>query len=682
LRRRPTGHAIVGLTLAFAVLVAAPAVARVVAIGDVHGDLIDFRKDLQAAGVLGDDGQWIGGDAVVVQLGDLVDRGPQARGALDFAMALEKGAAAGGGRFVALLGNHEVMNMAGDLRYVTAENYAEFAGPESERRQRDGWRAYEEWRRGWSRRHGRAAPPVDWSSREAWAGDHPAGYLEHCEAFSPEGTYGRWLRARPALAVERGSVFVHGGIAPSKIGLSLDEIDRQVHQEIDELDQVRRGLVAAGVFAECFDLPQATLVARAELAALDAVEPAPADPESTRVRALLERFLAWDTLSIFSADGPLWFRGYSKWSDEEGAVEMPKLLSAYGVERFVVGHTPQTDGTIRSRFDGAALMVDTGMYSSYFKGGRASALEIDGGGVSAIYPGGERRVLEPATGDGGAVSDDDAAPSAKPGAAPAADPFRRRFLGPDGEPLPFASDDELLAFIRDARVVDVHRIGEGITNPRRLTLERDGVRARVVFRDVFKTTRITNVGGGRRETNLRDFYGFEPAVYRLARLLGFDRVPPAELYELEGEKGSVQIWIEQARTEGMRREANLTPPDPLRWKRQLQTMLVWHSLVGDIDPNQGNLLYGPDWEFWLIDHTRSFRRSTDLPNGDKIIWCQRALFENLRGVSDDDIRVAVGDAINKWELDALLARRRNLVELIERRIRERGEESVLFDGSL
>jgi hypothetical protein len=84
-------------------------------------------------------------------------------------------------------------------------------------------------------------------------------------------------------------------------------------------------------------------------------------------------------------DGPLWFRGYDSWSDAEGNAQMNKLLAAYDAKHIVVGHTVQKRGHDRCRFEGKACLIDTGMLSSYWKGGRASALEILGGKFIAEY---------------------------------------------------------------------------------------------------------------------------------------------------------------------------------------------------------------------------------------------------------------------------------------------------------
>jgi hypothetical protein len=99
----------------------------VVAIGDVHGDFDDFTAILQQTHLVDKQNHWTGGKTTLVQVGDLVDRGPKPRQVLDVVIALQEEAPKSGGRVVSLLGNHEMMNLMGDLRYVTAENYASFA---------------------------------------------------------------------------------------------------------------------------------------------------------------------------------------------------------------------------------------------------------------------------------------------------------------------------------------------------------------------------------------------------------------------------------------------------------------------------------------------------------------------------------------------------------------------------
>src|SRR6267154_5073699 len=90
----------------------------IIAIADVHNDFDDFVAILRHTGLVDAQNHWVGGKTTFVQVGDLLDRGPKPREVLNLMMGLEKEAPQAGGRVVSLLGNHEMMNIMGDLRYV------------------------------------------------------------------------------------------------------------------------------------------------------------------------------------------------------------------------------------------------------------------------------------------------------------------------------------------------------------------------------------------------------------------------------------------------------------------------------------------------------------------------------------------------------------------------------------
>jgi hypothetical protein len=385
--------------IAFGLAALAAAAPRVVAVGDVHGDLAGFRKILVEAGVIDGAGAWVGGDTVLVQVGDLIDRGPSMRGTLDFVMALEAAAPKQGGRVVALLGNHEILDMAGDLRYVTAGNYAEFADAGSEKRREAAWLEVRDLRLRRAKALGQPEPPTGREAKQAWLDAHPPGYLEHREAFGPTGVYGRWLRARSATFVAQDTAFLHGGLSPAMAGVSLEELDDRVRADLATLDSDRALFVSEGLILPFFDIQETFQALRAELEALDARE-APKAPETPSTsakdaerRRVYEHVLDWGSWTMNSSDGPLWFRGYAEWSDAEGHARMPELLASAGVRRFVVGHTVQKDGRMHVRFDGSVFLIDSGMLTSYAPAGRASALELVGDVAYAIYPGEPRRPI-------------------------------------------------------------------------------------------------------------------------------------------------------------------------------------------------------------------------------------------------------------------------------------------------
>ena len=112
---------------------AACAQGRVVAIGDVHGAYPEFVSILQRTGLIDGNLKWIGGSVILVQTGDLLDRGRRSRECLDLLMELERQAKKRGGKVIPLLGNHEVLNILGDGNYVTTEIYRTFATSRSEK---------------------------------------------------------------------------------------------------------------------------------------------------------------------------------------------------------------------------------------------------------------------------------------------------------------------------------------------------------------------------------------------------------------------------------------------------------------------------------------------------------------------------------------------------------------------
>ena len=109
-------------------------VERIVAIGDIHGDYDQLAAVLKSAGLIDDQGSWTGGKTHLVQVGDVLDRGPDSRKAMDLLMRIEKEAPEAGGYVHALIGNHEAMNVYGDLRYTSMGEYAAFQDENSELR--------------------------------------------------------------------------------------------------------------------------------------------------------------------------------------------------------------------------------------------------------------------------------------------------------------------------------------------------------------------------------------------------------------------------------------------------------------------------------------------------------------------------------------------------------------------
>lgn len=94
-------------------------VHRLVAVGDLHGDLEQGRATLHLMEVVDEEGHWTGGDTTLVQTGDILDRGENSIGLVKWFHQLQREAEQAGGRVVTLLGNHELMNMQHQINYVS-----------------------------------------------------------------------------------------------------------------------------------------------------------------------------------------------------------------------------------------------------------------------------------------------------------------------------------------------------------------------------------------------------------------------------------------------------------------------------------------------------------------------------------------------------------------------------------
>jgi Calcineurin-like phosphoesterase len=345
--------------------------ASVVAIGDIHNAFDDFVAILRHTGLIDKQNHWTGGKTTFVQVGDLLDRGPKPREVMDLMIALEKEAPQAGGRVVGLLGNHEMMNVMGDLRYVVPLNYASFADGNSEKRQKSAYDEYVKWRNSHASLIAELPQPMELTEAE-WMTRHPAGFVEQREAFGPKGEYGDWLRGHAAVAEIDGIIFLHGGIHPDLAKTTLDAINNRIRDEIKAFDALKQYLQNEKLILPFFNLQEINNVLQAEVVAELKSHVLANDERKAKIQEFL-KFQDWLSVRV---DGPLWFRGYDKWSEEEGAPQASKVLDAYKATHLVVGHTVQKGGRIRPRFGDKVFLIDTGMLSSYYPGGRASALEI------------------------------------------------------------------------------------------------------------------------------------------------------------------------------------------------------------------------------------------------------------------------------------------------------------------
>ena len=340
-------------------------VGRVVAVSDVHGAYDAFLRTLQNAGVVDAGQAWAAGETHLVVTGDLLDRGPDSRRVMDLVMRLEHEAGQAGGRVHLLLGNHEVMNLAGDLRYVSAEEYAAFREDESAEL-RDHW--FDIYRRS-------HATDDAVALRARFDDGRPAGFFAHRAAFAPDGKYGSWLLGKPLLVVINGTAYVHGGLSPRVADLGLEGVNGLVGREVADYARATRLLMSEGLLD-----PAENFYDHAE--ALSALPPS--DDRAAEVTTAVEVVTRLNDASIHHLDSPLWYRGNVGCPAPIEIDRLALALDRIGARRVVIGHTPTIGRQVLSRFGGRVIEIDTGMLSDYYHGS-GNALLVEGDRLQVIH---------------------------------------------------------------------------------------------------------------------------------------------------------------------------------------------------------------------------------------------------------------------------------------------------------
>ncbi|KAJ3204926.1 hypothetical protein HDU67_009208 [Dinochytrium kinnereticum] len=167
-----------------------PPETRVIAVGDFHGDFKNTVRVLRMMGVVDEQNNWSAPKGTtLVQTGDVVDRGDDTIALYSLLGNLTAQAVEKGGKVVRTLGNHEVMNMAMDWRYVTKGDIASFGSAKS-----------------------------------------------RADAFSAKGWIGKSLREIPVVAQVEDTIFVHGGVHPSWAELGVDGINAKAKEAMETGD--------------------------------------------------------------------------------------------------------------------------------------------------------------------------------------------------------------------------------------------------------------------------------------------------------------------------------------------------------------------------------------------------------------------------------------------------------------
>ncbi len=406
---------------------------RVVAVADIHGAYDAFISILEQSGLIDASGAWRGGNDRLVIVGDVLDRGPASLQSLDRVIALQQQARASGGDVNFVLGNHEIMNIVGDLRYVPASDFAAFASADSA--------------------DVRASELARFVKQRSESGDparaqaefdrlYPPGFFGHRAAFSSTGAYGSWLLEQPLLLIAGDTAFTHGGISRAHGEAAAEDINHELKQQLRDYVSAMESLVTVGILSAADDFyDHPAIVERFEqrVAAGDAIWPEGAEAPAQRIKEL-------NNSALFALASPIWYRGMVSCSPLVEQDHWRSVLERLGVDRIVVGHTPTPDALVLSRMDGGIVRVDTGMLASFY-GGQAAALVIEDNELAVIYAG-EANAMAPT-------------------------PQPRRVGGRPSR----LTDDQLELMLRDAQIVS-----QAVTENRsRITLRDSGIEIQADF---------------------------------------------------------------------------------------------------------------------------------------------------------------------------------------------------------
>ncbi len=570
-------------------------VERVVVVGDVHGAYDSLVHILREAAVIDAEGLWSGGEDHLVMLGDLVDRGPESRKALTLIMRLQHEAEQAGGRVHLVLGNHEVMNLAGELSYTSPSEFTAFAKEDDPKERKAAFKRM-------------LKSSVSQNSdlgkmRKVFAKRYPTGYFGHRDAFAPDGIYGSWLLNQSVLVVVNDVAFVHGGLPPMLLDLEPNEINPVAMGELRTFVEAQQRLEDLGVLAPEMNYKQQLRTVSAILE----------DPESEpEVAASAEQlFLAAEGM-VFRRDGPLWYRGFALNSEVDEQDLVDDVLAHIGADRVVVGHTPVHTDRIVTRFNGAVVMADTGMLTEHY-GGRASAVEMTDGVLAALY-----------TGEGAMALED------------------QRW---DLTPGLFSGPDEVVVFLESASVVSIELVGSGSTHPKEVILADNGRRCRAIFKDVDEADRsYANEIAAFRLDRMLGLGMVPPTVVREINGTTGSLQLYVENAINEEDRLAEDLW--PADNRGFQEQ---------RDDAGVFDVLIFNIDRN----GSNTLITTHDWQIHLIDHEQALKPSLPSPYhldaGRSMLDGDFAAA--LAALDPEEVRAEIGDLLTDQEIDALFERR-------------------------
>jgi len=237
-------------------------------------------------------------------------------------------------------------------------------------------------------------------------------------------------------------------------------------------------------------------------------------------------------------------------------------------------------------------------------------------------------------------------------------------------------------FLKDAKVVSSYqqKSREAVTEPWTLTLEKDGIKRNALWKDV----------EGRKKGSLEN-WKWEIAAYRLDKYLGLNMVSPTVERRFQGNRGSCQLYAQYWMKAKEKNEKKIkVPPYKIHlYNRAAYLRWAFDNLIANEDRHSGNIFITKDWRIILPDHSRSFRTSRKFTK--KLIYTEkhkegpkimrelpRAFVEKLKSLNFELISDIVGEYLTEKEINAVILRRGLILKVIDERIKELGEDKVLY----
>ena len=240
-------------------------------------------------------------------------------------------------------------------------------------------------------------------------------------------------------------------------------------------------------------------------------------------------------------------------------------------------------------------------------------------------------------------------------------------------------------FLKTAPILRSEEIGEGVTKPYAVFLKHGETEQKACWK---------NPSG--IQDGFLEGWRYEIAAYRLDKLIGLNMIPPTVEREFEGRPGALSYWATVELSLLKKEEKGIEiPKDAVgRVDDMKYVARAWDSLIGNEDRTQQNVLYTKDWRTILIDHSRSFRASSEFT--DRLIFGKngikksadgrpflfrrlpRSFVEKVNALDFKSIKEAVGPYLNDAEIEAVLARKAVLLAEIDELVRESGGDKILY----